>query len=247
VLYVVAVLIILLVSAIGSGMVFLRMATEAGEFETASSISASFVRNTLGMWSSGGMFLALFLGAIGISSEIHAKTIVHVLSRPVERSAYLAGRWLGILSFLTVFQLLGIALALLVAWIFNVGFTPTLWLGLAEILVGIFFLSGVSLSLSVVMPALPAGACAMILSIAPELVGKMTNDPRWYLKAPAYFAYYLGPADMPIDLVGESFSKQALNPDYALYTQVLIENLVYTLVVFTLAAALFSRKELRLR
>jgi ABC-type transport system involved in multi-copper enzyme maturation permease subunit len=38
----------------------------------------------LGIWGSAAIFLALFLGAIGVSSEIGAKTIVHVMSRPVE-------------------------------------------------------------------------------------------------------------------------------------------------------------------
>ena len=103
VLYLVAILVVLAISVVGSGMVILQMAMQAGEMETASSVSAGFVQMVLGMWRFGGIFLGIFLGAVGISSEVTAKTIVNVLSRPVERGAYLTGRWLGTVAFLGAF------------------------------------------------------------------------------------------------------------------------------------------------
>jgi ABC-type transport system involved in multi-copper enzyme maturation permease subunit len=247
VLYIVAVLVVLAVVFVGSGMVMLRMATQAGETETAESITTGFVQVVLGMWSFGGLFLGIFLGAVGISSEVSARTIVNVFSRPVERATYLTGRWLGIVLFLGAFQFLGILIALVIAQIFDVRFTPTLWLGFVEMFVNVLFMSGVSLSLSVIMPPVPAGICTVLLSMLPGMVESLTQHPRWILRLPASVAYYLAPAQMPVSLVADSFAKQLLDPDYMLYAEVLAENLAYAIVVFVLACVVFSRSELRLR
>jgi ABC-type transport system involved in multi-copper enzyme maturation permease subunit len=199
------------------------------------------------MWTAGTLFLAVFLGAVGVSSEINGKTIVNVLSRPVERASYLIGRWLGTVVFLLAFQILGMLLAVVIGQIFDVRFPPTAWLGMVEMFINALFFSGVSLSLSVMMPPVPAGACAVLLSMLPAMVSNLTKNPRWFLRLPAIAAYYAGPAQMPINLVSDSFSKQLLHPDYTLYIQVLAENLLYAVAAFTIGCIVFTRRELRLR
>jgi len=247
VLYIVAVLVVLAMFTVGSGMFFLDLAKQAGETQTISSITSQFVEVVFGMWTAGTLFLAVFLGAVGVSSEINGKTIVNVLSRPVERRAYLMGRWFGTVIFLFAFQILGVLIALLIGQIFDVRFSETTWLGIVEMFVDALFFSGVSLSLSVIMPPVPAGASALLLSMLPAMVSDLTKDPRWFLRLPALAAYYAGPARMPVSLISESFSKQLLHPDYALYIQVLAENLLYVVAVFIVGCVIFARRELRLR
>ena len=247
VLYIVAILGFFAVAIVGSGLVVLRMATEAGELQAAENISSQFVQAVLGIWTSSGSFLAVFLGAVGISSEVSGRTIVNVLSRPVERAVYLVGRWFGIVIFLVAFQILGILIAMLIGGIFNVSFSASVWLGFLETFIRIVFYSGVSLAFSVIMPPVPAGASAMLITALPFLVSELTRNPRWLLRLPATAVYYLSPARMPVDLIGDSFSKQLLHPDYALYAQVLAENTLYAVAVFVVACAIFSRRELRLR
>lgn len=247
ILYVVLFLVITLAALIGSGMAVMRMAIQSGETETVASMTSGFVQMTLSLWGVAAAGLGVFLGAVGISSEVSARTIVNVLARPVERSTYLAGRWLGILIFLFLFLLGGVLLSLGVAAAFDVRYTPMLRLAFVEMFVGAVYVSGVSLSLSVVMPAFPAGATTVLLSALPEMVARSLGHPQWFVRLPATVVYYLGPASMPANLLADSFGKQVLEPDYWLPAEVLAENILYTVAVFIIACAIFARRELRLR
>lgn len=247
VFYIVLLLAILVAIAISSEFFYVQMARDAGETETVLRAGRAFTQMVIGIWNFAAFFLALFLGAIGLSSEISNKTIVHVLSRPVPRWIYLLGRWLGLLVFLWLFLLLGIVAALGIALWFKVSYAPTLWLAFAEMFVKAAFFSGVALSFSVITPPVLAGAITFILSILPGVLSHAIVDPHWFYRIPALIGYYLGPANMPVDLVDESFAKERLHADYFLYGRVLTENLVYAIAALILAALLFRRKELRLR
>jgi hypothetical protein len=157
------------------------------------------------------------------------------------------GRWAGLLIFLWTFQLLGVVAGLAVTRIFDVRFVPTLWFGFANMFVGATLLSGVSLGLSAFMPPLPAGFCAFLLQIAPSLAKDFLHDPKWLVRAPAFAAYYLAPAALPVNLISDSFSRELIHPEYGLYSQVLCENLLYAAAVFALGCVVFGRREPRLR
>ena len=248
VLYVVAFMMLITLVIIISGQVALRMATESGETSIATGIREGFVRNVLGIWSStAAVVLAIFLGAVGVSSEVTAKTIVNVLSRPVDRATYLMGRWIGTLAFLWAFQFLGILIALFIALAYDVRYSPLLWVGVANLFVSTLFFSGVSLGFSVFMPPVLAGGCTILISSLPGLVSDLTRHPRWIARVFADAAYYLAPATMPVDLIGGSFTRELVHPEYRLYFEVMAENFLYTVVVFILACAIFARRELRLR
>jgi ABC-type transport system involved in multi-copper enzyme maturation permease subunit len=247
VLYVVLVLVLLIGLIVGSSTVLLQMAAESGEAGVAESVRSSVVASALGIWSTASSFLAVFLGAIALSTEVTGKTIVNVLSRPVDRAVYLTGRWIGVLAFLWMFQAIGIVIGIGVGLAFHVPLPATLWLGLAATLVNGAFLSGVSLGFSVAIPPVLAGICAFLIQIIPAMVKDAVGSPHWAAKLPAMAAYYLAPAVMPVNLIADSFSKQMLHPDYGLYARVITENLLYAIVVFAVAALVFRRRELRLR
>jgi len=247
VFYLVAILAIFIIAMVSSGRVLLQMATEAGEMDTAASVRSGMVQNILEVWQFAAIVLALFLGAVGVSSEITAKTIVNVLSRPVGRAVYLGGRWVGVVTFLWLFQLIGILVALVVARIFDVRFVSTLWLGFAKMLVDTVLLSGVSLGLSVFMPPVVAGAGAFLLQMTPGLVKDYLQHPFGVVRILALALYYLSPASMPSNLIQESFTTQLLHSNSSLYSQVLFENLLYSAAVFIAACAIFARREPRLR
>lgn len=107
----------------------------AGETEAVHQAHASFVANTLGVWRFILTCLALFLGSIAVSSEVSGKTIVNVLSRPVDRAAYLLGRWLGTAAFLGAFTVIGVLIAAAIALIFQVHWPLLAWFAVIEILV----------------------------------------------------------------------------------------------------------------
>jgi ABC-type transport system involved in multi-copper enzyme maturation permease subunit len=247
VFYVVLLLSLIVVIGISSEMFYLRMARQAGETQILASMGAELMKQILGIWDFAALFLALFLGAIGVSSEITAKTIVHVLSRPVERWVYLLGRWLGVLIFLWAFLFIGVAGALLISLWLDVSYAPTLWLAFAGYYVTATFYSGVALGFSVFVPPVLAGILAFLLSVLPSIAQNAIHDPRWLHRIPALFGYYLGPARMPVDLAAQSFSKEALHTDNWLYVRILGENALYVIAVLVLASFFFRRRELRMR
>src|SRR5919201_6940966 len=60
-------------------------------------------------------FLALFLSVAAISGEIDSGTLHAVLARPVRRSEFLIGRWLGYAAILAVYIVAMTGLVLLIA------------------------------------------------------------------------------------------------------------------------------------
>lgn len=247
VFYIVLLLALLITLMIGSQLFFLRMAQEAGEREIITTIGADIVQNSLQTWDSAAMFLALFLGAIAISSEISGKTIVHVMSRPVERWIYLLGRWFGVLIFLWLFLAIGIVGALLISLWLGVPITPTLLFAFLEMFVSATFYSGVALGLSVFLPSMLAGILSLLLSLLPLITESSIHDPRWLRRVPALLGYYLGPAKPPARLLTESFNKESLNTTYSVYLYVFVENILYVGAILILAALVFRRRELRVR
>ena len=247
VFYIVLLLALLILLAISSQMFFLRMARQAGEVQMITRMGVELMKMILGVWQVAALFLALFLGAIGVSSEVNAKTIVHVLSRPVERWVYLLGRWLGILLFLWAFLVVGIVGALCVSLWLHVPFAPTLWLALAEMFVTATFYSGVALGCGVLLPPVVAGVITLLLSLLPAIAQGATRDPRWLHRVPAFIGYYVGPAQMPVNLTEVSFAKEQLHTDYWLYVRVLAENCLYVVAIVIVAALVFQRREVRVR
>ena len=247
VLYLVLILVLIVLAAMSTEMLYVRMARQAGEADAVAAMGRNFFQQILGIWDFAAFFLALFLGAVAISSELKSKTIVTVLSRPVSRWVYLLGRWLGVLLFLWAFLIVGILGALLWGAFFDLHYSAFFWLGIAELFVKATFLSGVSLGLSTLFPPAAAGATTFVLTVLPLMVKGAMDHPRWILRSLATIGYYIAPAHLPVDLISDSFKKEMVDPKYLLYVQVLGENLLYTGAVFLLACAVFKRRELRLR
>ncbi len=247
VFFFVAFIALIVAAGIASEAVTVQMAQDAGETRLVSELHTDTVLQILTTWQVAVGALALYLGAIGLSSEVAGKTLVHVLSRPVDSATYLAGRWFGTLGFLWSFQAIGVVFATIITFAFNVPHTPTLWLACASMFVAAFFFSGVSLGLSVVMPPVAAGVIAFFLTILPSMVEDTLKHPHWLARGLSYVAYYVSPAQMPANLTSLSFNKEALNPAYGLYVRVLGENALYTVVVFAIGCALFARREMKQR
>jgi ABC-type transport system involved in multi-copper enzyme maturation permease subunit len=245
--YLVFLLLVIVLIAISSQLLFLRMASHAGETRVVEQVRASFVMSVVHTWTAAAFFLALFLGSVGLSSEIAARTIVSVLTRPVDRGVYLLARWCGILAFLWAFLVVGIAGAVLVAAFFHVHYAPVFWFGVAELFVQTLFFSGIALALSVWMPPVLAGSCALFIPMVLGWAGGMTNNPHLAVRILAVCSYYLAPAQLAVNFFGQSVSRELLHPEYGLYVRVLAENAMYAAAVFLIAAASFRRRELRVR
>ena len=245
--YIIGLVAVLILASILSQMVFVRMAAEAGEAESVRQVQAGSVSELFGTWSFAVVMMAVFLGAAATSSEVKSRTIVIVLARPIERWAYLLGRWMGIIFYLFCFLALGIAAGFWLILYDRLSFAPLLWVGVIEMFVTAFFFCGVSLGFGAFMPPTLAGSCTLLLSFLPMIAKNWMEHPNPLLRVLAFAGYYIGPAHMPVDAISASFSREMLAPDYGLYAGVLLENVFYAVVVFAIGCVLFSHREPRLR
>lgn len=247
VLWALVLLVVIIGVIMAESMSFLTMADESGETGMADSLRANMMATAFDIWTTSAKLLAVFLSAIALSSETTSRTIVTVLSRPIDRTAYLAGRWMGVLAFLWAFQLSGVLLLVGFKAFIGASAAPTLWYGLADTLATVTVMSGAALALSVAVPPIVAGAIAFLLPFLPFMVSDAMGSPSWLARSAAAAVYYLSPSALATDLVSTSFSRELLNPEHGLYTRVIAEHFLYAFVVFALGCVLFGRRELRLR
>jgi ABC-type transport system involved in multi-copper enzyme maturation permease subunit len=248
VFYIAVAIMALVFLVIASQLMLVHMAEAAGEATAALRARTSFVQMTIGVWNVTSIFLAVFLGSVGYSTEVSRKTIIHVLSRPVERSAYLLGRWLGILCFLWAFLAVGVGLSLVLALSFGVPWTAAVSLMALGMFVEATLLSGATLALSTVLVPVLAGCCGYALVVVlPLFAQPQTQNSHWILRALAYASYFISPAQMPPDVLSNAFTKSLAHPNYGLYLAVCGENVGYALFVIVLGCWMFTRRELRLR
>ena len=122
-----------------------------------------------------GVFVAIVLSATALHREIELKTLFPILARPISRSEYVLGKYLGTLSTLTVFVLgnAGVFLAALAA----TGDTP-LWQPLLAAVLSV----GVAALLGWRVPALrsfaPLIAAALLLAASAWLSAHSPDDRR---------------------------------------------------------------------
>jgi Cu-processing system permease protein len=94
-------------------------AVEAGDTSGYLVMFAVVAQTVLGLYAVQflGAFLALFLSVGSISVDVDSGALHAMLARPIRRSAYIAGRWLGYASLLTAYVVVMSVALLAVAWI----------------------------------------------------------------------------------------------------------------------------------
>lgn len=98
-----------------------------------------------------------------LEAEKKSKTIITALARPIARWKYLLGKWLGVLLYMTLFNLLGIATGLGLILLFGIGFSSLFWLGIVHLFVVSMLYSGASLLFSTFTTSMAAGLLTFIL------------------------------------------------------------------------------------
>ncbi|HET9217426.1 MAG TPA: ABC transporter permease subunit [Terriglobia bacterium] len=232
------------------------------------------VSGALDTWSTLCIALAIFMGASAIGSEVTAKTIVSVFSRPVRRWEFLLGKWIGIQAF----AILSLFLGLLVSFVFGVYLDAEfeykiLAASVAQTALAICLYSGLALALSVGLGSALAGALAVIIAFMPALVIYLVDSPNGtnqavgvvldYVIPPGYTSHYPSTIDAPIPLeaftmgrgrgnrrgsVPSFMAQQTSEPDidYDSEVSTLLKNGLYAGFFFVLGCVAFSRRELRL-
>lgn len=222
-------------------------ALDAGETDTARGYQVMAIGLLFSMWTFGSTVLGAFLGATALSGEIRTRTIVPVLSRPIERWAFVVGKWLGTQAFVVVFALIGMIFGLVAFIASPLALTPTTWIGMLQaILLLVAFTSLAFLLGTLVSPAIAGGlAFAAYWLHGAALYG--IEHATGLVRILAELAWIALPARLPGSLLTHSLEAEATDPDYGLFAYMLGENAGYALAMLALACSVFTYREIRVR
>jgi ABC-2 type transport system permease protein len=229
------------------GLAYMEMAATAGEIEMLAQMRGQIVLSLFGMMEFWSLVLAVFLGSVAVSSEIRNRTIVAVLSRPVERWQFFLAKWLGTLAFIAMFLGAGTLVGVGLCWYWELYPSALFAFGIAELFVQLGVLSGVSLALSSFLNPVLAGGGALVLFYASYLTGVFAHRPRGVLNFISDLGYFLAPARMPDNLLESGLIKGVLDPNYGLYSAVLAENALYAVAAMVAGALVFQHREIAVK
>ncbi len=196
-----------------------------------------------------GIVIAIFIGIGLVSKEIERRTLYTVLSRPVRRWEFIAGKFLGLAGTLVVntfFMAIGVFGALLYVSHHLQG--PDRWLLVALYFIILQFLIITALALffssfsSPLMAAVFAFSLFVIGTFAEDLRGfaaMASGAARWL----ATGAAYLVPNFSALNVITSVAHQQPVSGQLILYNTAYA--LIYTLMALSGAVLIFERRNLK--
>ena len=224
-------------------------------------LRANAVSGSLDLWSYLCLAGAIYLGATSMSSELHSKRIITVLSHPIGRWEMLIGKWIGLSAFCVVTLGIGVALGFGLARYMGVNIeTDVLAISATRTIAGIVLFTGIATAISTTGSAPVAVAITMFVAVVPGLIQPLRDDPSpTYQRIgaaldvvvpPGYDSNYNGVvwAPMPVppqfrDRVPPA-ARRRPTVDYAEQRTRSAETAGYAGVYFLLGCVFFSRRDL---
>jgi len=192
-----------------------------------------------------GLIVAVFVAAGLVHKEVEKRTVFVLFSKPVSRSAFVAGKFLGVCSTMAVVLAgMGVFLFLLV-WIVAGDRDAAVLVAIAMIYVQLLSVVAVTIFFSTLGSAILASVLGICVFIAGQLSHNVLALTRLghnaLTEALSWVVYVLVPNLSAIDVksgvVGEATSTWG---QIALWVSYLI---AYVIVVLVLATLVFRRKE----
>jgi ABC-2 type transport system permease protein len=208
---------------------------------------------------------AAFLGAPAVGADIESGVALALLARPLRRSDLLLGRWLGLAVAVVGYTIASGALAIVVVSVISGFGPPEPVLAVAFLAAQALVLLTLTLALGTVMPAIGAGAIAVVAFGIGWMAGVMAavaaafditslaavaEASRWLLPSDGLWrgvVYGLEPPLAALVSVGRGQRALEANPFYALEPPplpFLIWSAAWVAIVLALAAWRLSRRDL---
>ena len=196
-----------------------------------------------------GVIIAIFVGIGLVSKEIEKKTLYTILSRPVRRWEFIAGKYLGLLLTLVVnaaLMTVGFYLALLI-------FTRGLHQSDAMLLVAIYFIIlqfMMMVAITLLFSTFSTPIFSAIFAFSLFVIGTFGNDlrnfaamshgaTRWLATAAAYIM----PNFASLNVISQAAHEQSVGGQLVLFNT--IYALLYSVAVTAAAVLVFERRNLK--
>jgi ABC-type transport system involved in multi-copper enzyme maturation permease subunit len=195
-----------------------------------------------------GVLIAIFVGIQLVFKEIQRRTIYVLLSKPVSRTQFILGKYLGLLLTITVNALVMIAgFLLIVVGVLRETPGPILFWALLLTLVELALVTAVALLFSTFStPMLSA-----MFTLGIYLIGHLSEDIRVYgesskmtgLKNVTTAIYYLVPNLEHFNLRTEAVYLLPVDPGFILYS--IVYGVAYSAFLLVLATVIFARRDFK--
>jgi len=192
-----------------------------------------------------GTLIAVFVGSTLVAGDVERRALYPVIAKPVSRTQYLLGRYLGLAAALVV-NLAVMAAVLSLVLVYEAGSLRPLDGALAAAIAfqGVQFL--VVGAVAILFSAVSSSTLAAIFSLAIAAAGQLTNEMRALWQGPATWVpkllWYLLPNLGSLTLNDSVIYRTP--PPAAAWLSALY-GLLYAATALALAAAAFERRDLR--
>ena len=195
-----------------------------------------------------GTFIAIFVGVGLVSKEIEKRTVFAVFSKPVTRSEFVVGKYLGLcLTLLVNVAIMGLGVSLALLYVGNGGLAGSIWGSIFLIFLELIIITAVAILFS----SFSSPALSALLTFFIFIIGHLSASLRDLAAglgstAAIYFfetIYYLLP-----NFAHYSFRTEAANgmvPNGAMVFGGIAYAVVYVAILLTVAILVFSKRNFK--
>ncbi|MFO0719261.1 MAG: ABC transporter permease subunit [Nitrospira sp.] len=192
-----------------------------------------------------GVIIAIFVGISLVNKEIERRTIYTIMARPISRTFFIMGKYLGLA--LTLFVNLAIMLAvfLLTLWLYHVPIQTSLFQAVALIFVEILVVTAIALFFS----TFTSTTLSAIFTLGLYVIGHLTADLRSMVansesgavKGVVDLLYYLCPNLEMLNIKGQAAVGLVVAPEYLMLAS--LYGLLYAGLLLTGACLVFQQRD----
>lgn len=191
------------------------------------------------------VLIAVFTGINLVYKEIDKKTLYNIISKPISRSSFILGKFLGLALTLLVALVSMAAIFFVFLWLSSGGFDPGILLYFFLLYLQLLIITSISL----VFSSFSTPILSSIFTISLYLIGQVTwtfNEFKDKLVKPlekitAYIFYYILPNLEKFNIKNAVVMKAELD-GYLILTAIFY-GLGYTAALLLLAVIIFNKKE----
>ena len=192
-----------------------------------------------------GVIIAIFVGIGLVSKEIERRTVYTIMARPISRTQFILGKYLGLAFTLLVNVGVMLFVYLATLWLYGAPIHPSLLQAVQLIFIELLLVTAIALLFSTFSSA----TLSAILTLALYVIGHLTADLKGIaeksdnetVKAIMTSLYYICPNLEVLNIKGQAALGVPLASSYQLLVSAY--GLAYTAVLLTMACLIFQRRD----
>lgn len=192
-----------------------------------------------------GVVIAIFIGISLVNKEIERRTIYTIMARPISRTFFILGKYLGLALTLFVNMAIMMAVFLATLWLYHVPIERSLFQAVELIFVEILVVTAIALFFS----TFTSTTLSAIFTLGLYVIGHLTADLRSVVansesggvKAVVDLLYYLCPNLEMLNIKGQAAVGILVAPEYLLLAS--LYGVMYAGVLLTSACLVFQKRD----